>query len=192
MWRWKPEPNSLKLAHQLLPKIAGSHGTPFSWSLSITRESGGRSKTYVVRFPANMVIVTNGTTLEVDKAGEDIFIRKCRVLKGDFEVVFEGTEFRLGENLFVRLGRTRRMQTVLCEFCEVRWEAWGSGETPQMAHEIVEKLELPATRLEVPSQALKGGNTNTIPFGNRHLALQLIRLYEDETTNASVASWIAN
>lgn len=189
MWRWKPEADSLTQAYQLLPKIAGSPGTAFSWTLSVPKDPTNRKgKVYVVRFPEQVVIVSNGTPLEVDKAGENIIFTKFHLLKGGFDVHFEGTEFHLGENLMVRLGRVRRMQTVLCEFCQVRWTAWGSVESPGMTQELLEKLALPSSRTEIPAQLIK--SNAFVPYGPRHLALQVIRLYEDETSDSGTGTWV--
>ena len=83
----------------------------------------------------------------------------------------------MGENLMVRIGKMRSKQSILCEFCEVRWTASASSEVSGAAKEMLKKLALPVERsLVSPNYSAISAKT---PFCSRHTALQVIQMYED-------------
>ena len=81
----------------------------------------------------------------------------------------------------MRLGQARLKQTIMSEFCEIRWIASGSRDVSGAAIELVKKLGLPSNKVLVNANFSK--IPSTTPYCTRHLALQIVKLYEDVVLN---------
>jgi hypothetical protein len=72
-------------------------------------------------------------------------------------------------------------QNIMSEFCEIRWIASGLRDVSGAAIELVNKLGLPTNKVLVNANFSK--IPTSTPFGTRHLALQIVKLYEDVVLN---------
>jgi len=71
----------------------------------------------------------------------------------------------------------RLKQSVLCEFCEIRWKASACADVTGAAKELLANLNLPSDRVLVEADFTKIPPSSKL--GSRHTALQLVKMYED-------------
>ncbi|KAH9251122.1 hypothetical protein BASA81_011021 [Batrachochytrium salamandrivorans] len=185
MFRFPAQPREVSLGlAEVLTKMCGQ-GEHFEYTLSGTREQVSKSspKTLLVNLQTDSVVVINNNPLSIGLDGEKMLLRQFKVLRNDFSFAFEGLEFMLGENLVIRVGKMKKLQSAaeMCDFCDIRWAASGSSwDSPQMALEVLQKFAPPAL---VAQRKQVAANFAKVPahvsFGSQHQALQFVKLYED-------------
>jgi hypothetical protein len=164
-------PPSLHPIAPLLTKLHALCTSSEDWQVQV---GAMRNVGHLVSFSDGHAVMFNDRLgpVELYPGGKELFQTKYNLLRPDTNVVVEGRQFFVGEDLRVSYGVMRRGAVALCVVCLIRCTLDRDFDPEQVA----ELLQLPPSRTQTQAPpSTKTPSINLDPQGNCHAALLLIR-----------------